>query len=74
MDDQWIEARPIFCLEDFCHCLGLERVSREAVNGLRWQCDGFASLQKLNRARCGEGVSIQATVVHRRDDFRFHLA
>ena len=74
MNDERIKARPLFCLKNFCDSFCIKRVSSKAVNGLRRQCDGFAFLQKLNRARCGKGVSIQATVVHRHDDFRFHIA
>lgn len=53
MDDEWIEAWPLFRGKDFRDSGGIGRVSSESVNGLRRQRDDFARTQELDRARDG---------------------
>jgi len=48
MNNQRIESWPILRFKNFRDRDPVERISRQSVNGLCWQRDDFASLQKRN--------------------------
>jgi hypothetical protein len=56
MHNQRIETWSLFCFENFCDRNRIERISRESVNGFRWQRDDFAFAQQLNGTLCSGGL------------------
>ena len=48
VDDQGVEARPILHIENLCHGLGIEGISRQSVDRFARQSDELPGLQFLH--------------------------